>query len=148
MNIVKFLVKTLTCDDESKLDSKLGASLPLVPSSGEHAAPLKNKLLVDVEGRTPLRDCEEKEFSWGLGTPESSANWVPSRRQLAPVLVRSRGKVCRKRPHNAGGKARESGVAVVNVPASSHHPCTNSLAHRRSGGIRPVHARCSGCPRE
>ena len=85
MNVVKFLVRTLTCRAESNLESKLGASLPLVPSIGEHAAPLKNKLLVGVEGRTLLKDCEGKEFSWGLGTPESSANWVPSRRQFAPV---------------------------------------------------------------
>ena len=86
MNVVKFLVRTLTCGAESNLESKLGASLPLVPSIGEHAAPLKNKFLVGIEWRTPLKDCEGKEFSWGLGTPESSANWVPSRRQLAPSV--------------------------------------------------------------
>ena len=77
MNIVKFQVRTLNSGSESNQESKLGASLPLVPSIGEHAAPLKNKFLVGVEGRLPLRDCVEKEFTWGPSKSPHNAGGQP-----------------------------------------------------------------------
>ena len=76
---------------------------------------------------------------WGLGTPESSANWAPSRSPVSPCAGEEHREDLGKFPASLVARPA-GGVASVSVPASPNHPCTNSLAHRRSGGIRPEHA--------
>ena len=79
---------------------------------------------------------QQQSHLWGLGPPESSAKWVPSRTQPRSRAGDKHREGLGEHPRSAGGQASRR-LASACVLASSHHPCTTSLAHRRSGGIRP-----------
>ena len=53
VNIVKGLIRTFKSSTESNLRTEIGPSHPLIPWMIEHAAQLKNRYMVGVDGRTP-----------------------------------------------------------------------------------------------
>ena len=53
MNIVKGFIRTLKSSTESNLRTEIGPFHPLILWIIEHAAQLKNRLMVGADGRTP-----------------------------------------------------------------------------------------------
>ena len=83
MNIVKGLIRTLKSSTKSNLRTEIGPSHPLIPWIIEHAAQLKNRYMVCVDGGTPterLRGRGVHHLVYELGEKVLFLPLAPARR--------------------------------------------------------------------